>query len=192
MGNKEYWDEKFEKRSDKLLSPEKSVVKNLKHFKVGSVLDIACGDGRNTIFLIENGFKVTGIDFSNEALLRLKMFAQRSNLSVETKQVDLSEDDALKDLGVYDNILINHYRMDKKQLIGIEEHITDNGILFICGFGDKHKVDSKIRAEDLIQPDDFEDIRNAFDLLKYDETQDDIGFFVTYVFRKKDSRGIES
>lgn len=185
MGNKGYWDEKFANRSDKLLNPERSVVENVTYFKAGSVLDIACGDGRNTMFLIENGFELTGIDFSNEALSRLKMFSQRSKFSVDTKQVDLSEDDALKDIGVYDNILINHYRLNKYQLLGIQEHITDNGILFICGFGDKHKVDSKIRKDDLIQPDDFENIRNAFELLKYDETQNDIGFFVTYIFRKK-------
>lgn len=184
MGDKEYWDEKFVNRSDKLLSPEKSVTENIRYLKKGSVLDIACGDGRNALFLIENGFKVTGVDFSSKALERLEMFAQKNNYSVNTKQIDLSMANSLKNIGTFDNILINHYRLSKDQFADIENHVTDEGILFICGFGHKHKVDSKIRKEDLIQPTDFEDINKSFELIEYIESQDDRGFFVTYIFRK--------
>lgn len=187
MGNKKYWDEKFANRRDILISPEKSIVENIAYFKKGSVLDIACGDGRNTLFFLEKGFKVTGVDFSSKALERLEMFAKRNNYLVNTKQIDLSISNSLKDIGIFDNIIINHYRLNKEQLVDIENHITDNGILFICGFGYKHKIDYKIRKEDLIQPTDFEDIDKAFELIKYIENEDDRGFFVTYIFHKKKS-----
>lgn len=187
MGNKEYWDKKFEGRSDKLLDPEKALVENLVHFKNGSVLDIACGDGRNSLFLLENGFKVTGVDFSDKALARLKMFAERNNYCVTVKQIDLSAAGSLKGIGVYDNILINHYRLSGEQLADIGNHITDNGILFICGFGSKHKVDSKIRKEDLIQAADFENMDKSFELVEFIEDQDERGYFVTYIFRKRKS-----
>ncbi|MFA9376446.1 MAG: class I SAM-dependent methyltransferase [Lachnotalea sp.] len=59
-------------------------------FKKGSFLDIACGDGRNTLFLLENGFDVTGVDFSSKALERLQIFAKQNNYLVNTKQIDLS------------------------------------------------------------------------------------------------------
>ena len=185
MGNKEYWDEKFENRSDKPLSPEKSLVENIGYFKKGSVLDIACGDGRNALFFLENSFKVTGVDFSNKALERLKMFAERNNYLVNTKQIDLSIPNSLKNIGIFDNILINHYRLSKEQLADMENHITDDGILFICGFGYKHKVDCKIRKEDLIQPTDLDNINKSFELIKHIENQDDRGFFVTYIFHKR-------
>jgi tellurite methyltransferase len=184
MGNKQYWDDKFENRDDKLLSPEKSVVDNIGYFKVGSVLDIACGDGRNTLFLSDKGFKVTGVDFSSKALERLKMFAERDNYLVNTEQIDLSIANSLKDIGIFDNILINHYRLNKDQLADIENHITDDGILFICGFGDKHNVDSIIKEEDLIQATDFENTNNSFKLIKYVKNQDDRGVFVTYIYCK--------
>ncbi|WP_010239037.1 class I SAM-dependent methyltransferase [Clostridium arbusti] len=185
IGNKEYWDEKFSNRSDKPLSPEKSLVENINCFKKGSVLDIACGDGRNTLFLIESGFEVTGVDFSDKALARLKMFSKRSNYFVTTKQIDLSFPNSLRNVGIFDNILINHYKLNKDQLIELQNHINDDGILFVSGFGSKHKVDSKIRKEDLIQSIDFEDINNSFELFKYIENQDIRGFFVTYIFRRK-------
>lgn len=185
MGNRGYWDEKFANRSDKLLNPEQSLVDNINYLKAGTVLDLACGDGRNAIYLAEEGFEVTGVDFSDEALRRLESFAQRSNLAVTTKQGDLSLDHALKDLGIYDNIIVNHYRLNKKQLEGIHQHLTVSGTLFICGFGEKHKVDQKIRKEDLIQPDNFSHISKTLELVKYEEKENDIDFFVTYIYRKK-------
>lgn len=90
-----------------------------------------------------------------------------------------------KDIGIFDNILINHYKLSKEQLADIENHITDEGVLFICSFGYKHKVDYKVKKEDLIQETDFQDIKKSFQLIKYIENQDNRGFFVTYIFRKK-------
>ena len=112
------------------------------------------------------------------------MFAKRDNYFVNTKKIDLNETNSLKNIGMFDNIIINHYRLNKKQFVDIENQITDGGILFVCGFGHKHQVDSKIRKQDLIQQDDFEYIYKSFELLRYVENQDDIGFFVTYIFRK--------
>lgn len=151
------------------------------------MLDIASGDGRNTLFLLENGFNVTAMGFSSKAIERLNRFTERNNYVVNTKQIDLSKKNSLKDIGIFDNILINHYRLDKEEFKGIENHLTEGGVLFISGFGYKHKVDSRIREEDLIQDIDFEYIKNSFDLVKYTENQDDRGFFVTYIFCKKNN-----
>jgi len=52
MGNKEFWDNEFENRKDSPLDPEKSVVENIMYFEKGSVFYIACGYGRNTLFLL--------------------------------------------------------------------------------------------------------------------------------------------
>lgn len=184
MGNEKFWNEKFYNRKDSLLNPEKSVVENIRYFKKGSILDLACGDGRNSLFLIKNGFKVTGVDFSIKALERLKRFAERNNYLVDTELIDLSKLNSLNAIGMFDNILINHYRLRKEQLEAIVNHICDNGILFICGFGHKHKVDSKIKKDDLIYPSDFECLNKLFYLVSYIEDKDERGFFVTYIFRK--------
>ncbi|HYF82984.1 MAG TPA: methyltransferase domain-containing protein [Clostridia bacterium] len=185
MGNKEYWDEKFMQRGDKALEPEASLVNSIKYFKEGSVIDIACGDGRNSLFLLSNNFKVTGIDFSNKALERLARFAAGLNYSIETQQIDLNIPGSLKHIGVFDNVLINHYRLNQEQLKDIQRHISEKGILFVSGFRHKHKADQKIRKEDLIEPTDFDLLNNSFDLIEYIENDDDRGFFVTYIFQKK-------
>jgi 2-polyprenyl-3-methyl-5-hydroxy-6-metoxy-1,4-benzoquinol methylase len=187
MGNKEYWNDKFSNRCDNPLSPEQSLVENMIYFNKGTVLDIACGDGRNALFLLNEGFRVTGVDFSNKALERLNMFAKRNSYLINTMQVDLNMPNSLDGVGIFDNIVINHYRLNKQHFENIDKHLTYGGILFICGFGHKHMVNSKIKEEDLIQSSDFENLKNIFELIKYTEYQNDIGFFVTYIFRKRKS-----
>lgn len=184
IGDERYWDNNFGSRGDKPLSPERVLVESVKYFKNGTVLDIACGDGRNTLFLLEKGFKVKGIDFSTKALIRLKQFAERANLKVETELVDLSKEDAFKSIGIYDNILINHFRLEEKLLVQLRTHLSTGGILLVSGFGHNHKPDLKIRYEDLIQPSDFKALKEDFELIHYDECEDERGFFVTYIFRK--------
>ncbi len=185
MGDESFWDDKFGCRSDRPLNPEEAIVENVKYFKNGTVLDIACGDGRNSLFLLEKGFKVKGVDFSTKALLRLEKFAARNNYEVETELIDLSEDDALKNIGVFDDVLVNHFRVSKSIMHDLKNHLSYGGVLFVSGFGHKHKPDLKIRKEDLIQPDDFESLKNDFELLHYEEFEDERGFFVTYIYRKK-------
>lgn len=184
MGDKTYWDSKFEIRGNSLLSPEKALVDNIGYLNKGTILDVACGDGRNTLYLLQNGFDVTGIDFSNKALERLNTFANRVGYEVKTKQVDLSISNSLNELKNFDNIIINHYRASKEVLREISKHLKNGGILFICGFGYKHKVDSKIKDEELIIKSDFKEIKDMFDLIKYEEIEDERGFFVIYILKK--------
>jgi tellurite methyltransferase len=55
----------------------------------GHALDIACGSGRNALFLAEKGFEVTGIDISPVALERGEQRAKEKSLSISWRQADL-------------------------------------------------------------------------------------------------------
>jgi SAM-dependent methyltransferase len=55
----------------------------------GRTLDVACGHGRNALFLAECGFSVTSIDLAQEALALLDQEAARRGLAITTRQVDL-------------------------------------------------------------------------------------------------------
>jgi 2-polyprenyl-3-methyl-5-hydroxy-6-metoxy-1,4-benzoquinol methylase len=52
-------------------------------------LDIACGEGRNSIFLARNGFLVTGLDISEEGLSKAERWAEAEGLSVAFRCIDL-------------------------------------------------------------------------------------------------------
>jgi tellurite methyltransferase len=63
--------------------PDKGVKLILKYKKSGDVLDLGCGEGRNALFLAENGFNVTGIDISEEGIKKFKELAKQNNLKVK-------------------------------------------------------------------------------------------------------------
>ena len=47
MGDKDWWNNQFVGREKTLLNPEAKLVEGEYSFIKGSVLDIACGEGRN-------------------------------------------------------------------------------------------------------------------------------------------------
>lgn len=185
MGDEKFWDTLFEKRGDKQFQPEAALVKHIDLFQKGSVLDLACGDGRNTLYLLENGFDVTGIDFSQSGLDRLRQFGAIYGERLTLQQTDLSEDNCLKTLGKFNNILICHYRVTKQNLRTLSAHLSENGILFITGFGEGHVCDERIKAEDLIHQSDIDVLLETFDMIHEERVKDDRGYFVTGVFGKR-------
>ncbi|MBK5274247.1 MAG: class I SAM-dependent methyltransferase [Desulfuromonadales bacterium] len=54
-------------------------------------LDIACGEGRNSVFLAQHGFMVTGLDISDVGLAKACRRAEKAGVEVEFQQVDLDE-----------------------------------------------------------------------------------------------------
>jgi len=65
-------------------------------------LDIACGEGRNSIFLARNGFQVTGIDISDAGIAKAVRRARAEGLEIDFLRMDL--DDWQAD-GQYDLVL---------------------------------------------------------------------------------------
>jgi 2-polyprenyl-3-methyl-5-hydroxy-6-metoxy-1,4-benzoquinol methylase len=57
----------------------------------GRALDVACGKGRNALFLAAQGFDVTGIDISSVALEEARRRAQEQSLRVSWQQSDLEQ-----------------------------------------------------------------------------------------------------
>lgn len=52
-------------------------------------LDIACGEGRNSIFLARHGFRVTGIDISETGLDKARRWAEQEGVPVDFMAADL-------------------------------------------------------------------------------------------------------
>ena len=156
MGNQNFWEQKFLSRPDSQLPPETILIEDAAFFKEkGSVLDLACGDGRNALFLAGNGFEVTAVDFSEAALSRLKRFAEKERLTVYTQQMDLCCEENFNSLGKFDMIVCNHYRLLSKTAMQLKKHLTKNGILWLNGFAECPQDNPAIRQSDLIVKKDY-------------------------------------
>jgi len=71
--------------------PEKIVVDILKHSQSGSVLEIGAGEGRNAIFLAENGFEVAVQDISEVGIEKIRRIAKEKNISIKTEVGDITK-----------------------------------------------------------------------------------------------------
>lgn len=56
------------------------------------ILDLACGDGHNGIFLASKGFSVVLTDSSEEALSQARANAQAAGVTVQFRQVNLEQE----------------------------------------------------------------------------------------------------
>ncbi|HUS33392.1 MAG TPA: methyltransferase domain-containing protein, partial [Kofleriaceae bacterium] len=75
--------------------PNQHLVDSVKGRKPGKALDVAMGQGRNAIYLASQGWKVTGIDISDEGMKIAQANAAKQKLKIET----INHDDMTFDFG---------------------------------------------------------------------------------------------
>jgi len=59
-----------------------------------TALDVACGRGRNALFLARNGFTVTGLELDPEAIAHVRSVAQAERLPLTVEPRDLEAEGA--------------------------------------------------------------------------------------------------
>jgi SAM-dependent methyltransferase len=89
-----HWDERYAQRD--LVwgaEPNRWVAQECAALPPGRALDVACGEGRNTLWLAGRGWQVTGVDFSAVALHRAGELAERAGVpdAVRWVRADLRE-----------------------------------------------------------------------------------------------------
>ena len=89
---REEWNRKYSD-ADLLWSRDANcfLVAEAKDLAPGRALDLACGEGRNAIWLAELGWQVTGVDFSEVAIAKARERAASETLDIEFTLADLSE-----------------------------------------------------------------------------------------------------
>lgn len=85
------WNKVWQERANNDLHPDPWLLKVLPLLPLGRVLDLACGRGRNALFLAEHGYAVTAVDASGEALAQVAAEAQRRGLQITQMQQDLEQ-----------------------------------------------------------------------------------------------------
>jgi SAM-dependent methyltransferase len=96
----------------------------------GTVLDVACGRGRHTLFLARLGFRVHAIDRNPEAIETLRSTAHELGVTVTSEVMDL-ETDPPPDLGHarYDAVLVFNY-LHRPLFPALRGALTVGGRLF--------------------------------------------------------------
>ncbi|MGL5819390.1 MAG: class I SAM-dependent methyltransferase [Phycicoccus sp.] len=70
--------------------PNRFVVEQVGPLPVGTAADLACGEGRNAVWLAVRGWQTTGLDFSAAGLAKGRALAARAGADVRWVQQDVT------------------------------------------------------------------------------------------------------
>ncbi len=89
--DRDKWNQRYAEDSYRKSNPVNLLSDWLPEVSVGRALDVACGAGRNSIFMAEAGFQVDAIDISREGLKDARKKAEQQGLVLNLIEHDLDE-----------------------------------------------------------------------------------------------------
>ncbi len=91
MSTRQMWNDRYAKK-DLVWSagPNELFATEIRGLKPGKAVDVACGEGRNAIWLAEQDWNVTAIDFSDVAIEKGRQIAARRDANVNWIAADVS------------------------------------------------------------------------------------------------------
>jgi SAM-dependent methyltransferase len=89
--SRERWNRRWagEERVHASTAPSRFVVAEVADLPPGAALDLACGAGRNAVWLAEQGWRVTAVDFSGVALRMARSLEAERRVAVEWVEADV-------------------------------------------------------------------------------------------------------
>lgn len=86
------WDERYEERGLALdAAPNEFLVETAGSFEPGTALDLAAGQGRNSVWLAQQGWRVTAVDWSEVGFAHGRELAGHLGVEVEWVVADLRQ-----------------------------------------------------------------------------------------------------
>lgn len=122
-------------------------------------LDLACGEGRNSIYLAQHGFDVTGVDISPRGLERARSQAAQVGVSVEFVEADL---DQWRPQGVY-HLILNFNFLMRELIPTLVDVLAPGGVVLMETILDAPGLPGEHRKEYLLQPGELRRIFGAYD-----------------------------
>lgn len=149
------WNERYRARGDINADPAELLVSAASELPPGRALDLACGAGRNAIWLASRGWDVVAIDGADEAINILRS----QNSTVDARVMDLETDAPLPfDDASFDLVAILYYL--HRPLFAEAKRVVKRGGLVLCAV--KMHGTYRVKPEELAQHfDGFEVLRSS-------------------------------
>lgn len=117
--------------------PNSFVAAEMSAATPGRALDVACGEGRNAIWLASRGWHAVGVDFSQQGLERAAQLASRAGV---TERVDFQVVDVVHDAlpaGSFDAVIVAYLQLPhtlrRAALRNAAAAVAPGGTLLIVG-----------------------------------------------------------
>ncbi len=170
LKDKTKWDKKYQNKPQLLEFRDASaqLIDALKSIPRGEALDLACGTGRNSLYLAQNGFEVDALDIAQVALDTLTQDAQRLDVThlIHSTLIDLDNYTPEKQ---YDLIVMCNF-LDRSLLQKTKDSLRSGGFYFV----ETYMLDASNEKENsdknnLLEKKELQKIFRDFEIIYYNE-----------------------
>ena len=145
------------------LEPSSFLTDNIDLLPAGRALDIAMGNGRNTIYLAKKGFDAEGMDISEESIKIAFERAKSAGVKINARVADIEAEDYTIEKNTYDVIICFNY-LHRPLIPRIKEGLKKGGMVVYqtytvdqLQFGKPSNPDFLLRHNELLEM--FRDFR---------------------------------
>ncbi len=159
--------------------PNELLQKICNLFNIGAnFLDLGCGQGRDSLFMLQKGFKVDAVDNSQKAIEQIKKSIQADSLPIANINLfcsDISSFDITKNkydiINAYNSLQFLPKKEALKMIESIKSNIKDNGYVIISGFTTSDPFYKKINNDKrcFLGPQELRKIFSDFNVIEYKE-----------------------
>jgi len=163
----ESWNERYASGKYSSAEPHKLLVEIADEIKKpAKALDLACGTGRNAIYLAEKGWQVTAVDNSSVGIEIAKQRAAEKGVEVEFRVADLEKGEFAIEAGAYD-LIGDFYYLQRNLFEAMKAGVKAGGIIIstIHIYGDAEEA-----GEFLLKTGELREFFRDFEILHYHET----------------------
>jgi SAM-dependent methyltransferase len=130
------WDRRYS-GSDLVWSaePNRHLAAEVAGLSPGRALDLACGEGRNAVWLAQLGWRVSGVDFSQVGLDKAAALAEQRGVRVDWQLADLT--DYVPPAAAFDLVVVLYLHLAARERREIHaraaEALDAGGLLLVIG-----------------------------------------------------------
>lgn len=158
---REDWDRRYaETESLWSATPNRFLVSEARELAPGSALDLACGEGRNAVWLAALGWRVTAVDFSEVAIAKGRRRALEEGVEVDFRVLDLLDFEPEHE--AYDLVLVLYLQIPPEErrlvLARAATAVAPGGTLLLVGHDRRNLTEGVGGPSDpslLYTPDDI-------------------------------------
>ena len=123
------WDARYAAGSHRERQPSRLLVEHIGLAAIGPALDVACGAGRNALFMAQRGFTVDAVDISPVGLQLGRNAADDAGLNVAWHCIDLQDNPQFPG-NAYNLILMCHF-VSAPLLARLPALLAEDGLLLV-------------------------------------------------------------
>ena len=157
------WDQHYSDPANVDLDPSPLLVDAADRLPPGRALDLACGAGRNTLFLASLGWRVTAVDRSAVAIGLVRERA--AGLAVDARAADLERGEFAIEPAGYDLICDFHY-LQRGLFPAIREGLRPGGVFI----GAIHLAEPHRAGRYVLRPGELRTFFDGWKILFYSES----------------------